>query len=719
MLLQRRRVFGALASAILRPAVVAASLAPVFLVAGVGSASASTFSACGPTGSGRAANAAPPTNPFGPNVTIFNPSESVSTINAALNATTSPRNAPREFFFLPGTYGSASATPSTATTSNTIDAQVASGTIVAGLGASPCDVLINGALDIPNDGLAIRPSQLENLTINPIESGDPADTMTWFTSQNATWRRVNLLGNLNVDLTTPAVGLCTNPCTGFAGAPPPADQYAGQANGFEIANSNITGDVVDTNGENTLGVPGDASNSDLYIQDSHIGGFEGFGSDMVFAGVDGAPASNFGQATASRPPGDIDNVATVPVVRESPFVYYNSRTNQFQVFDPSVQFDRRGYDWSVDDGWSLPLSSFYIANSASDTAETLNAALTQGKNLLLTPGSYTLDEALTVPRHDEMVFGLGESTLTADNGTATLVVNDAATGAVLAGFNANGPGFDPTASGPFPADQIVIGNTPNATGWRDDPTTLTDVSTVSDATTDELINQNDVLLNQAEIQTNNNGGNGYTLTNWPAQSSGDYGAVVNGDDVTWEGIWLEHFKMTEATWNGQGGQVLFLENELPLTVPFATDGVQSSVWMENANFDGYPSLAVSPRVRSFALSGMQSWSRFGNGCYCLVSSLITTPVRRHVTFHDIFSGLILGTGAPGATPSDDTVGGVLNVINNDGVSAYVPYDASWAGTSAFPHSDLYGHEVTVRLTDFPSQPPRRGSPWRWFHRRGR
>jgi hypothetical protein len=684
----------------------AASLVPVVVAAGVGSASAATFSACSPREAAHGVPAMPPANPFGPNVTIFNPSEPVSAINAALSAATSPTPfsfpPPHEFFFLPGTYGSASATPATATTSNTIDAEVDGNAIVAGLGASPCDVVINGALDITDDGLGIRPSQLENLTINPIESGDPANTLTWFTSQTATWRRVNLLGNLDVDLTNLPPGPCTNPCTGEAGAPPPADAYEGAANGFEIANSNITGDLIDTNGENTLSGAGQQANEDLYVQDSHIGGWQGFGVDEVFAGDTGAPPSDFGPATSSSPPGDIDNVRFVPVVRESPFVFYNATSNQYEVFDPSVQFDRRGNDWSLNGGRVLPLTSFYLANPSSDTAETLNAALAQGKNLLLTPGNYTLDEPLTVPKRDEVVFGLGESTLTATNPTPTLVVDNAATGAVLAGFNANGSGFDPTATGPFAADQIVIGTTANATGWRNDPTTLSDVSTISDATTDELINQNDVLQNQAEIQTNNNGGNGYTLTNWPGQSSGDYGAVVNGNDVTWEGIWLEHFKMTQATWNGQGGHVLFLENE-QLSVPFATNGVQSPVWMENSDFDGYPSLAVSPNVKSFTLSGMQAWSRYGNGCYCLVTSLITTPVRRGITFHDIFSGVILGTVPPGTTPSDDTVGGVLNVINDDGISAYVPYNASWAGSSALPHSDTYGYEVTARIVDFPNR----------------
>src|SRR5271154_527342 len=200
---------------LMRTVLAIGSVASLVLVAGVASASATSSPACWGPNRTLGTTAQPPitypTNPFGINVTIFNPSESVSTINAALSATTSPANAPREFFFLPGTYGSASATPATATTSNTIDAQVSPNSLAAGLGPSPCDVVINGALDIPSDGLAIRPSQLENLTINPIQSGDPPDTMTWFASQTATWLRVNFLGNLNVDLVNPVLGPCTNP----------------------------------------------------------------------------------------------------------------------------------------------------------------------------------------------------------------------------------------------------------------------------------------------------------------------------------------------------------------------------------------------------------------------------------------------------------------------------------------------------------------------------
>jgi hypothetical protein len=62
---------------------------------------------------------------------------------------------------------------------------------------------------------------------------------------------------------------------------------------------------------------------------------------------------------------------------------------------------------------------------------------------------------LTVTQSDQVVFGLGFSGLTADNGTPTLVVSDSATGAILAGFSAGGSGTV------IPGEQVEIGITPD------------------------------------------------------------------------------------------------------------------------------------------------------------------------------------------------------------------------------------------------------------------
>src|SRR4051794_17559511 len=683
------------------------SVASVFLLGGVSSASAAASPPCTTT---PAPVATVPSNPFGANVTIFDPSMSVASINAALNA--SSGNQRRQFFFLPGTYGDPSITPATATTNNVIQAQVASGTKVSGLGASPCDVVINGALDIKNGGLAIRPSQMSNLTINPIESGSPDHSMLWYTSQTATWRRVNLLGNLYVSPVVQSPGKCQNPCTN----PADINLVPGVANGFVMANSVVTGKIINGDGLNRPGVEGFGGNSDIYFQQDSIGGYSGFGSDMVFAGTLGAPATDFRpgvggpNGTFAVTPGHITTVDTVPVVREEPYVYYDG--SQFRIFRPSAQFDLRGPNWDqAGQGDSLALSSFYVANpptpassATPDTAATINAQLAAGKNVILNPGTYVLDAPLTVAQPDKVIFGLGDPILRADN-TATVVVKDSAPGTVLGGFNADGRAFNASDMGPFADTQVVIGDTPHGAGSKTDPTSLNDISSVSGARTDVLINQDHVVMNQGQIQSNNNSGNGYTTINWAADS-GNYGMVVNGDHFTWEGIWLEHFKKTQVTWNGEDGQVLFFQNERPLTVPFDIPGeigVQPHVWKMAPDFDGYPSLAISDQVNRFTLHGFQSWSRLGNGCYCNVTSLITTPVKPGIKLYSLFTGMILGSTPPGTTPSGTTVGGAWNLVNRNGVSSTTPFSVGpWAATSAWPYSDVAGHANTARMTSFPT-----------------
>jgi hypothetical protein len=697
-----RRVRSAVGSRLVRAALLVGCVVPVVLSVGVATASAAT----NPCTSAPTPVASVPTNPFGANVTIFDPSMSVASINAALNATPPAGGGKREFFFLPGTYGDPSVTPATVTTSNVIQAEVAPGTVVAGLGKSPCDVVINGALSINNGFLAIRDSQMSNLTINPIQANVPAGGMLWYTSQTATLRRVNILGDLYVSPVTQTPGACENPCNpvtqGFQ-----INVIPGVANGFAITNSVITGAVINGDGLNRPGTEGNGGNSDIYFQQDDIGGYSGFGSDMVFSGTRGAPSDNFGPGSISPyvAPGDITNVTFTPVIREAPFVYYDGR--QFRVFRPSAQFNVRGPDWSTASrqGDSLPLSSFYIATvAAGDNAETMNAALASGKNLLLAPGTYVLDAPLTIARPDKVVMGLGDPILRADN-TATLVVKNSAPGTVLSKFNADGRAFDPADMGPFAENQVVIGDTPHRAGLWNDPTALTDVSSVSGSTNGFLLNQNYTILNQGEIQTNNNSGDGYTTTNWAA-SSGNTGAIVNGDHNTWQGLWLEHFKKTEVTWNGEYGNIEFLENERPLTVPYDNPGeigVQPHVWKMSADFDGYPALAIAPTVRHFRMDGFQSWSRLGNGCYCNLTSVITTPVRPGVSFHALFTGEILGSTPPGTTPTGATVGGAFNLVNTDGVSASVPFSTGpWGGTSAWPYSDLAGHGATARIRYFPT-----------------
>ena len=73
-------------------------------------------------------------------------------------------------------------------------------------------------------------------------------------------------------------------------------------------------------------------------------------------------------------------------------------------------------------GKSLGLDSFYIANPDVDTADTINAALGKGYNLLLQPGIYKLDKAIEVTHENTIVLGLGMATFTSsDKNTDTFI----------------------------------------------------------------------------------------------------------------------------------------------------------------------------------------------------------------------------------------------------------------------------------------------------------
>ena len=48
------------------------------------------------------------------------------------------------------------------------------------------------------------------------------------------------------------------------------------------------------------------------------------------------------------------------------------------------------------------------------------------------------------------------------------------------------------------------------------------------------------------------------------------------------GLFVEHYQKDEVIWNGQGGEVIFFQNENPYEVP------SQSAWMSSATQNGYP-----------------------------------------------------------------------------------------------------------------------------------
>ncbi len=109
--------------------------------------------------------------------------------------------------------------------------------------------------------------------------------------------------------------------------------------------------------------------------------------NMVFVGAVSAPAGNFPNPPYTR-------VAQTPTVREKPFLYVD-QAGGYRVFVPALRTNSR-----APPGRTAPQPAsrcrsrqFYIVKAGA-TAATINARSRPGKNLLVTPGVYQINDTI-------------------------------------------------------------------------------------------------------------------------------------------------------------------------------------------------------------------------------------------------------------------------------------------------------------------------------------
>lgn len=593
------------------------------LIAAVAFAAPPASSAVLGTAPAAAVVAAAPAPNLGPNVTIFDPSMPQSQIQAAVDAIAARQvdneMGPQRYalLFKPGVYGTPAAP---------LVFQVGYGTEVAGLGASPTDVTINGHVDVynrcltPDNCIALNNfwRSLSNLTVKVAGLADCRGSgMFWAASQASPMRRVNITGG-NLTL----MDYCT------AGP-----QYA--SGGF-IADSKT--DFV-ING----------SQQQYLVRNSSVGGWSNGVWNQVFAGVSGAPAQSF-----PSPP--YTTLATTPVSREKPFLMQDG-AGAFSVFVPSARTSTAGPSWdgASTPGRRIPLSDFYIARP-SDSAQQLNNQLARGKHLLITPGQYEIDRSLDIRRPGTVVLGLGMATLTSDDGSAVIRVGDVK-GVVVAGLMID-------AGRENAAVLMKIGSRRGAGGADPaDPTTLSDVffriggPHAGKATVSLEVNSDHVLLDHIWAWRADHGsGVGWTVN--PAAT----GVVVNGDHVTATGLFVEHYQKYNVIWNGEYGRTVFFQNELPYDAP------NQAAWQHDGVL-GWAAYKVADTVKNHEL--------WGGGAYIYTNvdpSIHATrgfevPVTPGVRLHSLLT-VQLGAGTldhvvndTGAPVNSSGVGVPSTVVN--------------------------------------------------------
>ena len=548
---------------------------------------------------------------FGPNVLIFDPSMPTEAIQEQIdkvysvqqhNEFGSERNA---LLFLPGDYK--------------VDVPVGFYTEAVGLGASPDSVHITGNVHADaslrnNNATCTFWRAAEGFSVTPT-GGVATGTMQWAVSQAVPFRRMHVLGSMVLH------------------------QNGGWASGGWMSDSLVDGSV------------GSGSQQQWISRNSQWGSWTGANWNMVFVGVVHPPEGDW-----PTPP--YTKVAETPVAREKPFLQVDAE-GRYSVRVPSLLRDSAGITWrgGSTPGKSIPLSRFYIAHAGVDTAATINAQLHAGKNLLLTPGIYQLTDAIRVSRPDTVVMGLGFATLRPTRGNAAMTTADV-DGIIIAGLL-----FD--AGAETSPVLLEVGTEPSRATHAKNPVSLHDVffrvggAGMGRAKVNLRINSNDTIVDHTWIWRADHGSG----VGWNMNTSAN-GLVVNGNNVTVYGLFVEHHQEFQVLWNGNGGRTYFYQSEIPYDPP------DQASYTSAPGTNGWASYKVAHQVTSHEAWGLGVYSVFRHPNVVL-SRAIEVPKVPGVKFHHMI------------TVALDNLGEISNVIDDAG-----------GPTSTKPR-------VTPRVTEFP------------------
>jgi F5/8 type C domain-containing protein len=537
---------------------------------------------------------------FGPNVEIFDPSMSASSIQSTLDSVFNTQKLNQfgtqryALLFKPGTYSA--------------EANIGYYTSIQGLGQNPDDVTINGDVTVDAfDGTGNATQNFwrsaENMAINPSAGSD-----RWAVAQAGPFRRMDVHGGLELY---------------------PASY--GYASGGYIADSKVSGQVSSV------------SQQQWYSQDSNFGSWSGSVWNMVFSGVTGAPVQSF-----PSPP--MTTLATTPTSRDVPYLYVDSSGN-YHVFVPSLRTNASGASWAngATPGTSLPMSQFFVA-TPSDTAAQINSALAEGCNLFFTPGIYNINQTLNVTNPDTVVLGVGFPTLIPQNGVNTMQVSD------VNGVRIDGLLFD---AGTTNSNALLtLGTQGSTTSHASDPDSVQDTffriggDIAGKATNSLVVNASNTLINDIWAWRADHGNSG--TVGWTTNTAA-HGLVVNGSNVLATGLFVEHYQQQQVVWNANGGETIFFQDEMPYDPP------NQAAWMDGSS-NGYPAYEVAPSVTSHQAYGLGSYCYFNVNPAVVADHAFEAPNGSGVQFHDLLTVSLGGVGViehvinetGGATPSNTT-----------------------------------------------------------------
>jgi len=509
---------------------------------------------------------------LGPNVLIFDPAMPHDAMQQEIDKIygIERRNefGPERYalLFLPGEYH--------------LDVPVGFYTEVIGLGASPDAVHITGNVHADashenNNATTTFWRAAEGFSVTP-----DGGTMQWAVSQAIPFRRMHVRGDIVLH------------------------QHHGWASGGWMSDSLVDGNV-------------DSGSQQQWIsRDSEWKSWTGSNWNMVFVGVNNPPTGEWPQPPYTK-------IEKVPVVREKPFLEVDSKGAWF-VRVPELRQDSSGISWhnGSTPGRLIPLDQFYVARAGKDSAASINAELEKGKHLLLTPGIYDLEEPIRVTHPDTVVLGLGFATVRPTHGTAAMTIAD------VDGIDIAGILFD---AGKEISPLLMEVGQRNTARHDKNPIVLHDVffrvggAGVGRTKENLRINSNDVIVDHTWIWRADHGdGVGWT------DNVSNNGLVVNGNDVTIYGLFVEHHQQFQVLWNGDRGRTYFYQSEIPYDPP------DQASYSSAPGTNGWASYKVADSVTTHEAWGLGIYSVFIQPNVILTRA-IEVPKKARIKFQHMIT----------------------------------------------------------------------------------
>lgn len=526
---------------------------------------------------------------FGGNTYIFSPEDDPKQVAETLDAIYEKQEANQfgeeryAIYFMPGEYD------------ETIEANVGFYTQVAGLGELPTDTKLQ-SLQCTARWLSDDPSN-HNACCNfwrGVENMELETNTMWAVSQATFMRRVQVDGALFLH-----------------------DEYGWCSGGF-LADSNT--DLMTDSG----------SQQQWLSRNCNWKAWMGSNWNMVFVGTEEGK-----NPTGTWPVVPYTEVEKTEAMQEKPFLIYDDEEG-YMVYVPKERENAVGVSWeNGSEGEKIPIDQFYVAKPEKDTAVTMNQALEEGKNLLLTPGIYDLEEPIVVNRPDTIVLGMGLATLRAAKGNVCLETGDVQ-GLILAGLL-----FD---AGETKSDNLlVVGSEDQKSEDNGKNIYLSDLFfRVGGTDTDTpvsvkccaTINSSHVVGDNFWVWRADHGDN----VAWE-ENKAENGIIINGDEVTMYALMVEHFEQYQTVWNGDHGKVYMYQSEIPYDVP------TQEVWMSHeGQKNGYASFYVDGAVDAFEAWGLGVYL-YNRDASVELDTAMEVPDKNGVKVHNICTVML--TGYPG------------------------------------------------------------------------